>query len=76
MTPFRTEETFYSLDFVILDDVFKYRGAAKVIPPGVHTGCLLGTLAQGRQQIDKSGVAREDLVYLGSENVSLRHSYI
>ena len=58
MTPFHTEETFDSLDFMILDDVFKYGGAAKVILAGVHTGCIFGTLAQGRGQLDKSGVER------------------
>ena len=58
MTPFRTEETFHNLSFVILDDVFEYGDAAKVFPPGVHPGCLLGTLAQGRGQLDKPVVER------------------
>ena len=64
MTPFRTEEAFHSLSCVILDDVFEFGVAAEVISPGVHPGCLLGTLAQGRVKFDKS-------VYLESMNLRL-----
>ena len=63
VAPFCSEEAF-SLGFVILDDVFEFGVAAEVISPGVHPGCLLGTLAQGRGKFDKS-------VFLESMNLRL-----
>ena len=42
------------LGFVIFNNVFEFGGAAKVIPPGLHPGRLLGSLAQGKAWLAKS----------------------
>ena len=42
---------------MILDNVFEFGGAlaAKVIPPWVDPGCLVGSLAPGEVQLVRSG---------------------
>ena len=50
LAPFCTEEAF-SLGFVILENVFGFGGAAKVVHPWVDPGCLVGSLAPGEGQL-------------------------
>ena len=40
---------------MILDNVFEFGGAAKVIPPWIDLGCLVGSLAPGEAQLVRSG---------------------
>ena len=51
VAPFCSEEAF-SLGFVILENVFGFGGAAKVVHPWVDPGCLVGSLAPGGGQLD------------------------
>ena len=50
VAPFCSEEAF-SLGFVILENVFEFGGAAKVVHPWVGPGCLVGSLAPGGGQL-------------------------